>query len=55
MGAWPAAATEADDRPRRAVSRDEIARRAYEIFESRGFVHGRALDDWLQAERELGS
>jgi len=31
----------------------EIARRAYEIFEDRGRGVGRDLDDWLQAEREL--
>jgi hypothetical protein len=31
----------------------EIAARAYEIFLSRGATHGHALDDWLQAEREL--
>jgi len=32
---------------------DEIARRAYEIFEQRGREHGHDLDDWLRAEREL--
>ena len=32
---------------------DEIVRRAYEIFEERGRIHGHDLDDWLQAEREL--
>jgi DUF2934 family protein len=31
----------------------EIGRRAYEIFLAHGRVHGRDLDDWLQAEREL--
>jgi hypothetical protein len=30
-----------------------IAVRAYEIFLSRGATNGHALDDWLQAEREL--
>jgi HSP20 family molecular chaperone IbpA len=30
-----------------------VARRAYEIFESRGFVHGHDSDDWSQAESEL--
>jgi hypothetical protein len=34
-------------------SPDEIARRAYEIYESRGGGHGRHFEDWLQAEREL--
>ncbi|MBI3264084.1 MAG: DUF2934 domain-containing protein [Acidobacteria bacterium] len=32
---------------------DEIGRRAYEIYETRGHQHGRDLDDWLQAEDEL--
>ena len=31
----------------------EIARRAYELFQSRGMTHGRDVDDWLAAEREL--
>ena len=30
-----------------------IAKRAHEIFESRGGEHGRDLDDWLVAEREV--
>lgn len=30
-----------------------ITRRAYEIFEGRGRVPGRELDDWLQAESEI--
>lgn len=34
-------------------TRDEIDRRAYEIYEGRGRDHGRDLDDWLQAEAEL--
>jgi len=38
------------------VARDEeIKRRAYEIYLGRGEQPGRDLDDWLQAERELGS
>jgi hypothetical protein len=32
---------------------DDVARRAYEIYHSRGGGHGRHLEDWLQAEREL--
>ena len=31
----------------------KIARRAYELFLARGSEHGRDLDDWLRAEREL--
>lgn len=30
-----------------------IARRAFELFEQDGWVHGRHLDHWFQAEREL--
>ena len=30
-----------------------IARRAHEIYEARGGEHGKALEDWLQAEREI--
>jgi hypothetical protein len=37
----------------RRATHEEIARRAYEIFEHRGRVHGYDLDDWLQAERDL--
>ncbi len=38
-----------------APSHDEIAKRAYALFESRGFVDGLYEEDWLQAERELVS
>ena len=31
----------------------EVRRRAYELYEKRGRLHGHAMDDWLQAEREL--
>jgi hypothetical protein len=30
---------------------EEIAAIAYELYESRGCVRGRDLDDWLDAER----
>jgi hypothetical protein len=33
--------------------REEIERRAYELYLTRGEVHGYDRDDWLQAEREL--
>jgi HSP20 family protein len=32
---------------------ESIARRAYEIFESKGRMKGRELENWLQAEAEL--
>ena len=34
-------------------SRDEIAKRAFELFLARGRQHGHAEADWLNAEREL--
>ena len=32
---------------------DRIARKAYEVYERRGYTHGRDLDDWLRAEELL--
>jgi hypothetical protein len=32
---------------------DRIAVRAHEIYQRRGGQNGRALDDWLEAEREI--
>ena len=32
-----------------------IARRAHEICEARGGEHGKPLEDWLQAERDIDS
>jgi hypothetical protein len=29
---------------------DDVARRAYELFLSRGEQHGRDLDDWLERD-----
>lgn len=34
-------------------SLEDIARRAFELYESRGGEHGRDWDDWFQAETEL--
>ena len=34
-------------------AREEIERRAYELYLARGEVHGYDQDDWWQAEREL--
>ena len=33
--------------------REEIARRAYELYEARGEQNGSDVDDWLTAEREV--
>ena len=38
-----------------AQNHDEIRRRAYEIYQERGGLPGRELDDWLQAESEFES
>jgi len=35
------------------ISRDQIAKRAYELYLARGGQHGRHEEDWQQAEREL--
>jgi hypothetical protein len=32
---------------------DDVARRAYELFEARGGEPGHDLEHWLDAEREL--
>lgn len=36
-----------------APNHEQIARRAYEIYEARGQTTGHELEDWIQAEREL--
>lgn len=38
---------------RKPPTRDEIERRAYEIYLERGGQEGQELADWLTAEREL--
>jgi hypothetical protein len=35
------------------VTHEQIAIRAYELFEQGGFVHGHHVDHWLRAEQEL--
>jgi len=32
---------------------ERIRRRAFELYEQRGRIDGFALDDWLEAEREI--
>ncbi|RKH36065.1 DUF2934 domain-containing protein [Corallococcus sicarius] len=36
-----------------APTNEQIARRAYEIYQARGGTHGSSEQDWFQAEREL--
>ncbi|MEO6112758.1 MAG: DUF2934 domain-containing protein [Nitrospiraceae bacterium] len=35
------------------VHHDRVARRAYELYAQRGRQEGRALEDWVNAERQL--
>lgn len=37
------------------LDRDRIAMRAYELYLARGGSDGQAMDDWLNAERELAN
>jgi len=44
----------AEQAARRAQAhQDRIAQRAYELYEQRGRQEGRALEDWVKAERQL--
>ncbi len=36
-------------------TREEIERRAYEIYEERGSVPGNDVEHWLEAERQLSA
>ena len=38
---------------RRKLSREEIARRAHELYVQRGDEHGKDVEDWVRAENEL--
>lgn len=39
--------------PNSVQAQDRIALRAYELYEQRGRQEGRALEDWVEAERQL--
>jgi hypothetical protein len=39
--------------PVRAISTEEISRRAYSYWEARGYQGGTPEEDWFRAEREL--
>jgi hypothetical protein len=41
--------------PRRAASHEDIARRAFELYQSRGADDGHDMHDWLRAESELAA
>ena len=38
---------------KRTDMRPQIAKRAYELYEQQGHLEGRAVQNWLQAEREF--
>jgi hypothetical protein len=38
-----------------APSHDDVARRAYELFQNRGGEPGHDLEHWFDAERELSA
>ena len=35
------------------ITKDDVARRAYELFIARGQAEGHDVEDWLEAERQL--
>ncbi len=43
----------AEQAPSRDAVHIVIAKRAYDLYCERGYRHGSALDDWLDAEREI--
>ena len=51
----PPNASEPAPQPVSSPDANAVARRAYEIYESRGRIDGYDVEDWLQAERELKS
>ena len=53
----PKAKSETTKKPRKpkaGPTHDEVAFRAYQIYQERGYTPGDPMEDWLQAERELG-
>jgi hypothetical protein len=40
---------------RKEISREDIARRAYELYTQRGCEPGKDIEDWVRAEKELAS
>ena len=45
--------TETQKTLRTEPTSDDVARRAYELYQERGGEPGADVDDWLRAEREL--
>ena len=42
-----------ESQPSATITQQEIAQRAYALYEARGREDGHDMDDWLEAEREL--
>ena len=53
-GAGRGAGNELGNGAPRSVTYEQIAARAYEIYEREGRQPGRELENWLRAEAELG-
>ena len=49
----PVAPQDSGDTTAAVLDRERVASRAYELYIARGGQHGRALEDWLEAEQEL--
>jgi hypothetical protein len=45
--------TENSEDRHREIIQSAVAKRAYQIFETRGYKHGSDLEDWMSAEKEL--
>jgi len=50
---FTAPSTESTGAPQERPTTEQIAQRAYEIYQARGGTEGQDIEDWLQAEREL--
>jgi Protein of unknown function (DUF2934) len=51
----PELAQTGETRAQNVPTAGDIQQRAYEIHIKRGSTHGQDMDDWLQAELELGT
>ena len=50
---FAAPSTQTASAPQAEPTTQQIAQRAYEIYQARGGTEGQDIEDWLQAEREL--
>jgi DUF2934 family protein len=53
VATMPAVSLEHKQNPTTADLEAEIRRRAYELYEQRGYTPGHENEDWLVAEREV--